>query len=90
MQEDKACLPFWEGFHVADLQAGPTVVRVQLHPKDLEGLHCGRCGQPAQGLHERVERNIRDLPMMGRTVWLQVHLRRVCCGQCGTGMQQVA
>lgn len=90
MQEDKACLPFWEGFRVADLQADAASVRIELHPQDLQDLHCGRCGQPSLGLHERVQRSIRDLPMVGRTVWLQVHLRRVCCGQCGTGMQQVA
>lgn len=90
MQEDKACLPFWEGFRVADLKVEDAVVRVHLHPNDLHGLHCGRCGQPASGLHERVQRSIRDLPMLGRRVWLQVQLRRVCCARCGTGMQQVA
>ena len=90
MQEDKASLPFWEGFRVADLQADEAAVWVQLHPNDLQGPRCGRCGQAADGLHERVERSIRDLPMLGRTVWLRVQLRRVCCGRCGTGMQQVA
>lgn len=90
MQEDKACLPFWEGFRVADLQADAVAVRVELHPQDPQGLRCGRCGQPSQGLHERVQRSIRDLPIVGRTVWLQVHLMRVCCQRCGTGMQQVA
>ncbi len=30
MQEDRASLPFWEGFRVADLQAEDAVVRVQL------------------------------------------------------------
>lgn len=89
MQEDKACLPFWEGFRVTDFQTDEDEVRVQLHPQDLQGLLCGRCGQAASGLHERVNRYIRDLPMVGRTVWLQVQLRRVCCAQCGTGMQQV-
>lgn len=90
MGEDKGCLPFWQGFRVTDLQVQEQVVRVQLHPADLADLRCGRCGQAAQGLHERVQRQLRDLPMLGRTVWLQVQLRRVCCGQCGTGMQQVA
>lgn len=90
MQEDKACLPFWEGFRVVDLQADEQVVRVQLQPQDLHSLRCGRCGQLATGVHERVRRQIRELPMVGRTVWLQVHLMRVCCGRCGTGMQQVA
>lgn len=90
MQENKACLPFWEGFRVSDFQSSSTVVRIQLHPQDLGSLYCARCGSPAQGLHERVERSIRDLPMVGRKVWLQVHLRRVCCVQCGTGMQQVS
>ncbi|MCW5629237.1 MAG: ISL3 family transposase [Rhodoferax sp.] len=90
MQEDKACLPFWKGFRVADLQVEPALVRVLLHPDDLASLCCGRCGRPATGLHEQIDRSIRDLPMLGRTVWLQVQLRRVCCGHCGTGMQQVA
>jgi transposase len=75
---------------VADLQAQDNLVRVHLHPNDLHSLHCSRCGQAACGLHERIERNIRDLPILGRTVWLQVQLRRVCCAQCGTGMQQVS
>ncbi len=89
MGEDKCCLPFWQGFRLVDLQVDEQVVRVQLHPSDLAGLRCGGCGGAAQGLHERVVRSIRDLPMLGRTVWLQVQLRRVCCGQCGTRMQQV-
>jgi len=89
MREDKGCLPFWQGFRVGDLQVDEQVVRVELHPVDLDSLCCGECGQAAQGVHEQVLRRIRDLPMLGRTVWLQVELRRVCCGQCGTRMQQV-
>ncbi len=89
MGEDKGCLPFWQGFRVTDLEVAEHSVRVHLHPSELTGLRCGRCGQAADGLHERVARCIRDLPMLGRTVWLQVQLRRVCCGHCGTGMQQV-
>jgi transposase len=90
MREDKGCLPFWQGFRVGDLQVDEQVVRVELHPEDLDSLYCGGCGQAAQGVHEQVLRRIRDLPMLGRTVWLQVQLRRVCCGQCGTRMQQVS
>lgn len=90
MGEDKGCLPFWQGFRVVGLQVDEQVVRVQLHPSDLTDLRCGRCGQVTEGVHERVGRSIRDLPMLGRTVWLQVELRRVRCGQCGTRMQQVS
>lgn len=89
MGKDKGCLPFWQGFRVADLQVHDQLVRVHLHPSDLAGLCCGRCGRAAQGLHEKVHRCIRDLPMLGRAVWLQVQLRRVYCAHCGTGMQQV-
>jgi len=89
MPEDKACLPFWDGFRVHELQTDPNAVRVRLVPGDLSNLYCGRCGRAARGLHERVQRSIRDLPMLGHTVWLQVELRRVCCESCGTGMQQV-
>lgn len=90
MQEDKACLPFWDGFRVTDLQVGQATVQIDLHPRDLGNLHCGRCGQSALGTHEVVQRHIRDLPMFGHPVWLRVFLRRVRCGNCGTGMQQVS
>ena len=90
MSEDKGCLPFWQGFRVTDLHVHEQVVTVQLDPEDLQALRCGQCGAPAAGLHERVRRRIRDLPMLGRTVWLEVSLRRVCCPDCGTRMQQVS
>jgi len=41
-------------------------------------------------VHELVQRRVRDLPMIGRTVWLLVQLRRVWCPQCGNRMQQVS
>lgn len=90
MGEDKGYLPFWQGFRVTDLQVDEQEVRVQLHPADCSQLCCSRCGRPAQGVHERVQRHIRDLPMLGRRVWLELHLWRVCCGSCGTSMQQVS
>ena len=90
MSEDKACLPFWEGFCVTDLLVGPCSVQVHLRPQDLKALRCGRCGQAAQGLHEKVHRRVQDLPMLGHTVWLHLELRRVSCGQCGSAMQHVS
>jgi len=90
MQEDKACLPFWEGFRVADLRVSAQVVQVDLEPCPSAVLRCGQCNQQALGVHEQVLRRIRDLPMLGRQVYLQVSLRRVCCSDCGTRMQQVA
>jgi transposase len=90
MSEDKGCLPFWQGFRVTDLDVQEQVVTVQLDAEDLQALRCGQCAQPAAGLHERVRRRIRDLPMLGRSVWLDVSLRRVCCPRCGTRMQQVS
>ena len=58
MGEDKGCLPFWQGFRVTDLEVAERSVRVHPHLIDLAGLRCGRCGQAAQGLHERVARGL--------------------------------
>ena len=63
---------------------------MDLEPSAQAALRCGQCGEVAQGVHEQVRRRIRDMPMLGRQVSLQVSLRRVCCASCGTRMQQVS
>nr|WP_269450938.1 ISL3 family transposase [Stenotrophomonas sp. MMGLT7] len=38
----------------------------------------------------QIQRRIRDIPLLGKPVVLQVTLRRVLCPQCGTRMEPVA
>lgn len=89
MEKDKGCLPFWQDFRVTQLKVEDKAVLIELEPQSLRRLRCGQCEMPAQGVHEVVCRRVRDLPMIGRTVWLLVQLRRVLCPRCGTRMQQV-
>lgn len=50
---------------------------------------CGRCREPVTAIHERVKRRIRDLPMLGLPVALDVELLRLACDRCGRCLQHV-
>lgn len=87
MSDDKSCLPFWEGFHVVDLDAGPDLVQITLDADPVRSLRCSGCQRSGLPVHEYCHRRIRDLPMLGRAVLLHVTLRRVACPDCGTRME---
>lgn len=89
MSDGKACLPFWEGFHVVDLQVGADTVHITLEPDPASRLSCGSCERGDLPVHEFCRRRIRDLPMLGKAVLLQVTLRRVACPDCGARMEAV-
>lgn len=90
MLDGKACLPFWEGFHVSDLQVGPDLVQITLVADPAQPLLCGGCQRSGLPVHEYCRRRIRDLPMLGKAVLLHVTLRRVACPTCGTRMASVS
>ena len=90
MLDVKACLPFWEGFHVSDLQVGPDLVQITLVANSARPLLCGGCQRPGLPVHEYCRRRIRDLPMLGKAVLLHVALRRVACPTCGARMESVS
>ena len=89
MSDSKACLPFWEGFHVADLQVGADLVQITLDAQPAQPLLCSGCQRSGLSVHEYCRRRIRDLPMLGKAVLLHVTLRRVSCPDCGTRMEAV-
>lgn len=90
MTKDTSWLPFWEGFCVADVQVGDDQVRFELRPRTDVQTCCGRCLEPVLAVHERVHRRVRDLPMLGRPVVLDVEFLRLSCERCGHCLQHVA
>ncbi|WP_371919624.1 transposase family protein [Pseudomonas sp. BBP2017] len=51
---------------------------------------CSGCNEPSTTTHEYCRRLIRDLPILGRLVRLNVELRRVGCSACGKRMEAVS
>jgi transposase len=41
-------------------------------------------------VHATYERVVRDLPIVGQPVWLNLQIRRVSCGHCGTRSEAVS
>lgn len=90
MSDDRACLPFWEGFEVSDLHVGPDKVQITLVPTKDQPLRCSGCGSTGLPVHEYGQRRIRDLPMLGKQVLLHTTFRRVACPDCGTRREAVS
>ncbi|MBV8649780.1 MAG: ISL3 family transposase [Paludibacterium sp.] len=44
---------------------------------------CSGCLQPTTRVHDTQWRSLRDLPILGRQVWLRTKVRRVDCTSCG-------
>ena len=88
MNKDTSWLPFWEDFSVVDLRVGEASVQIELAPSSDATLRCGRCLQPA-GVHEKLRRQVRDMPILGHEVSLDVELYRVACPSCGGCLQHV-
>lgn len=89
MTNGSACLPFWEGFQVVDLQVDPDTVHITLVADPAQPPQCSGCKRSDAAIHEYCQRHIRDLPMVGKAVHLQVTVRRLACPDCGQRMEAV-
>lgn len=91
MSNDMSRLPFWEGFVVSDLQrqAGAVTITLIPDPDPTCAPRCSCCGTVCLRVHEWLWRSIRDLPMLGEAVSLQLQVRRVICPDCGPRMERV-
>lgn len=75
----------WSGFRVTGVErrAGdPPEVRIRLEPIGEGPYRCGHCGAPTQRVHERVVREVRDLPLFEARTYLEVAVLRVWCDRC--------
>lgn len=89
MRKDTSWLPFWEGFRVVELKLQAQEVLIRLEAQATHVLRCGHCRQACDQVHERIWRRVRDLPMLGHAVTLEVQLCRVACPDCGQRVQHV-
>lgn len=89
MHKDTSWLPFWEGFRVVELKLQAQEVHIRLEVDSTQALQCGHCRKGCEQVHEWLHRRVRDLPMLGYAVTLDVQLCRVACPDCGQCMQHV-
>jgi transposase len=91
----------WEGFEIAHWATEDEVepdafglpsqrLIIELRPRADAVRRCSRCGSPVPAVHDVTPRRVRDLPLMGRDVWLVVPQARVECPRCGRMPEQIA
>lgn len=90
MHDINTFLPFWEGFSVTAIKPDGDDLLIDLIPQPNRFPTCSGCHQPSTTIHEYCQRSIRDLPILGRSVRLNVELRRVGCGACGKRIESVS
>jgi transposase len=90
MQDNNLDLPFWEGFGVWNFDRRADGIWISLVPQTNTPVNCSKCDARCDQVHGTYWRTVREMPMFGEPVWLQVRLRRVKCGQCGTCAERVS
>ena len=91
MSDHIASLPFWEGFSVtSSIQSGQSV-SIRLEPCPSAARICRHCASVAPKVHDVSWRTVRDLPVVGHALTLEVAVYRVKCEGCGrTGSRRVS
>jgi transposase len=84
----------WDGFDIAgwstEEELAPDAfglpskrLIIELKPAADAVRRCPRCKTPVTVVHDVTTRRVRDLPLMGRDVWLVVPQARLECPRCG-------
>lgn len=89
MRDVNTFLPFG-GFSIVTIKPDGDGLQIDLIPRSTRFPTCGGCQRPSSTIYEYCQRVIRDLPILGRAVQLNVELRRVGCGACGKRMKAVS
>lgn len=80
---------FWPGYRITDFQVNTHRVCIRLEPDGLNTPVCSGCARTCATVHDCQWRRIRDLPMLGRQVDLDVLTRRLACPDCGPRLQDI-
>jgi transposase len=91
MPDHIASLPFWEGFSITSFTQSGQSVSIRLEPCPATARVCRHCAGLTQKVHDVSWRTVRDLPVVGHALTLEVAVYRVKCDGCGrTGSQRVS
>ena len=88
MHKDTRWIDLRPGFRVTDSRIANDSAWLRLEPV-RQLLRCGQCLGLADSVHDHCERSVRELPLAGRTLTLQVRLLRVNCPDCGPSIQRI-
>jgi transposase len=69
------------------LPAKRLIIELKTDPDAVK--RCSRCGQPVDAIHDVTERRVRELPLLGRDLWLVFPHARLACPRCGPMSQQL-
>src|SRR5258706_1524586 len=71
-------LPLPEGMVIGQVEMTPTQLTVEVISTQPYA-HCPGCGIPSDAVHCRYQRTVRDVPCGGRSVVLQLGVRKFVC-----------
>ena len=87
----------WEGYRVGTVgrfekssERPVAEVWIELRPQPGRPMRCSLCGVQTTQVHDREERWVRDLPILGAQTHLLVPRRRVRCPQCGPKVEALS
>lgn len=87
----------WEGYDIESVHRSPRgkrgaigQVQIRLTPRPDRAGRCSGCGQRVEGVHEIVDRLVRDLPILDAETLLVVPRRRLACPRCGPKLEQLS
>ena len=85
----------WKGYRLGTVgrlpldPEHPEEVWLELLPDPGRSPRCSGCGQTVDTVHEREERWVRDLPLLGTPMQLLVHRGRLACPRCGPKLEHL-
>ncbi len=69
-----------KGYKITKIEKTEDTLEVNIEAYKNKKAICSGCGHPhTKGYHGSVQMKVRDLPMCGRKVYLNVKKRRYCC-----------
>ena len=92
--QDIGFLGEWEGYEVGQVQrkGRGSRRRVVIELEETAGHVgvCSGCGRRVELVHERVRREVRDLPILDMPTVLVLRRRRLECPKCGPRLERLA
>ena len=84
----------WEGYRLVSVEEtqrnGDRWCVIRLAPLQRRRSRCSGCGRAVRGVHDEVERRVRDLPLFAAQVELIVPRRRLACAHCGPRLEALS